>query len=136
MASDSASGWRYMLSDLDFDESEASAVLEVLNSKWLSMGPKTKEFEKAFGQYADVPYALATSNCTTALHLALVSLGIGEGDEVIVPSLTFAATSNAVLYTGAKPVFADIIALDNPLIDSQDIAKKISKNTRAIIVMH
>lgn len=136
MASDSASGWRYMLSDLDFDESEASAVLEVLNSKWLSMGPKTKEFEKAFGQYADVPYALATSNCTTALHLALVSLGIGEGDEVIVPSLTFAATSNAVMYTGAKPVFADITALDNPLIDSQDIAKKISKNTRAIIVMH
>ncbi len=125
-----------MLSDLDFDESETAAVLEVLDSKWLSMGPKTKEFETCFGQYADVPHALATSNCTTALHLALIGLGIGRGDEVIVPSLTFAATANAVLYTGAKPVFADISALDNPLVDPGDIEAKISRNTRAIIVMH
>jgi dTDP-4-amino-4,6-dideoxygalactose transaminase len=100
------------------------------------MGPKTEKFEEYFGQYADVPYALATSNCTTALHMALISLGIGNGDEVIVPSLTFAATSNAVLYTGAKPVFADITSLDCPLIDPKDIEKKISKKTRAIIVMH
>jgi len=92
------------LSDIDFDEHETSAVLDVLNSKWLSMGPKTKEFEKHFGRYADVPFTLATANCTAALHMALISLGIGKGAEVILPSLTFVATSNAVLYTGAKPV--------------------------------
>ena len=136
MASDPAADWRYMLSDLDFDDSETAAVLEVLDAKWLSMGPKTREFEKSFAEYAKAPFALATSNCTTALHLALIGLGIGRGDEVIVPSLTFAATANAVLYTGAKPVFADISAVDNPLIDPRDIEKKINRNTRAIIVMH
>jgi len=136
MDSEYTSTWKYLLSDIDFDEYETNAVLDVLNSKWLSMGPKTKEFEREFGRYADVPYAIATANCTTALHMALISLGIDKGDEVIVPSLTFVATSNAVLYTGARPVFADISSLDCPLIDPKDIEKKITRHTKAIIVMH
>ncbi|MBW2408323.1 MAG: DegT/DnrJ/EryC1/StrS family aminotransferase [Deltaproteobacteria bacterium] len=136
MSSEYTSTWKYLLSDIDFDEYETNAVLNVLNSKWLSMGPKTKEFEKDFGRYADVPFALATANCTTALHMALICLGIGQGDEVIVPSLTFVATSNSVLYAGARPVFADISSLDCPLIDPQDIEKKVTPNTKAIIVMH
>jgi dTDP-4-amino-4,6-dideoxygalactose transaminase len=128
--------WRYLLSDIDLDEREKKAVSEVLDSKWLSMGPKTQKFEEHFKQYANVPYALATTNCTTALHLALISHGIGKGDEVIVPSLTFVATSNAILYTGARPVFADIISLEHPLMDPEDIEKKITKRTKAILLMH
>ncbi len=76
------------------------------------MGKKTREFEERFSHYAGTPFALATTNCTTALHLALISLEIGKGDEVIVPSMTFVATSNAILYTGARPVFADISSLE------------------------
>ena len=128
--------WKYLLSDIDLDEREKRAVSEVLDSKWLSMGPKTQKFEERFKQHADVPYALATSNCTTALHLALISHGIGKGDEVIVPSLTFVATSNAILYTGARPVFADISSLKSPLIDPEDIERNITKHTKAILVMH
>jgi dTDP-4-amino-4,6-dideoxygalactose transaminase len=128
--------WKYLLSDIDFDEREKRAVSDVLDSKWLSMGKKTREFEESFSLYAGTPFALATANCTTALHLALISLDIGKGDEVIVPSMTFVATSNAILYTGARPVFADILSLKHPLIDPEDIEKKITKRTKAIMVMH
>ena len=128
--------WKYLLSDIDFDEREKRAVSDVLDSKWLSMGEKTREFEERFSLYAGTPFALATTNCTTALHLALISLEIGKGDEVIVPSMTFVASSNAILYTGARPVFADISSLKRPLMDPEDIEKKITKRTKAIMVMH
>jgi len=128
--------WKYLLSDLDFDEREKRAVSDVLDSKWLSMGKKTREFEERFSLYAGTPFALATTNCTTALHLALISLGIGKGDEVIVPSMTFVASSNAILYTGARPVFADISSLKHPLMDPEDIEKKITRRTKAIMVVH
>ena len=128
--------WKYLLSDIDFDEREKRAVSDVLDSKWLSMGKKTREFEERFSLYAGTPFALATTNCTTALHLALISLGIGKGDEVIVPSMTFVASSNAILYTGARPVFADISSLKYPLMDPEDIEKKITKRTKAIMVVH
>jgi dTDP-4-amino-4,6-dideoxygalactose transaminase len=128
--------WKYLLSDIDFDERERRAVSAVLDSKWLSMGPKTKEFEERFRQYSGSPFALATVNCTSALHMALVSLDIHKGDEVIVPAVTFVATSNAVLYTGARPVFADITSVKCPLIDPEDIERKITSRTKAIIVMH
>jgi dTDP-4-amino-4,6-dideoxygalactose transaminase len=136
MKSASASTWKYLLSDIDFDDRERQAVLSVLDTKWLSAGPKTGEFEQQFADYADVPFALATANCTAALHMALVGLGIGKGDEVIVPSLTFVATSNAILYTGAKPVFADISSLEHPLVDPSDVRGKITRRTKAIMVMH
>jgi len=128
--------WKYLLSDLDFDEREKRAVSDVLDSKWLSMGKKTREFEERFSLYAGTPFALATTNCTTALHLALISLGIGKGDEVIVPSMTFVASSNAILYTGARPAFTDISSLKHPLMVPEESEKKITRRTKAIMVVH
>ena len=136
MNSANAPAWKYLLSDIDFNDREKQAVVGVLDSKWLSMGNKTKEFEEKFATYAAVPFALATTNCTVAIHMALVCLGIGAGDEVIVPSLSFVASSNAILYTGARPVFADITSLERPLMDPEDVERKITGRTKAIMVMH
>jgi len=128
--------WRYPLSDIDLGKEEEREVLKVLRTRWLSTGPVTERFEKAFSEYMGDGYAIAVSNGTAALHLALAGLGIREGDEVILPSLTFVATGNAVLYVGARPVFADIVGPDNLSISPQEIEKKITKNTKAILVMH
>jgi dTDP-4-amino-4,6-dideoxygalactose transaminase len=128
--------WRYPLSDIDLGREEEQAVLRVLRSKWLSTGPATERFEKAFSAYLGQGYAIAVANGTAALHLALASLGIRDEDEVILPSLTFVATANAVLYLGAKPVFADIVDADDLSISPLEIEKKITKKTKAILVMH
>ena len=128
--------WRYPLSDIDFGKEEAQAALRVLRSGWLSTGPVTERFEKAFSKYLGGGYAVAVANGTAALHLALASLGIREEDEVIVPSLTFVATANAVLYVGARPVFADIMGFDDLTISPQEIETKITPKTKAIVVMH
>src|SRR5512140_3450097 len=100
--------WQIPLSDIDFDTEEKDAVNNVLQSKWLTMGSITQEFEQAFASHIAAKYAIAVTNATAALHLACVVAGLGPGDEAIVPSLTFVATANAVRYTGATPVFADI----------------------------
>jgi dTDP-4-amino-4,6-dideoxygalactose transaminase len=128
--------WRYPLSDIDLGKEEEREVLKVLRSRWLSTGPITEKFERAFSDYLGAGYAIAVSNGTAALHLALACLNLREGDEVILPSLTFVATANAVLYVGAKPVFADIVGTDNFNISPQEIEKKITKKTKAILVMH
>ncbi len=128
--------WRYPLSDIDLGKEEEQAVLRVLRSGWLSSGPVTERFEKAFSEYLGGRYAIAVANGTAALHLALASLGIREGDEVILPSLTFVATANAVLYVGARPVFADVIGLEDLTISPQEIEAKITPRTKAILVMH
>jgi len=128
--------WKYPLSDIDLGRDEEKAVLRVLRTRWLSTGPVTERFERTFSEYLDVGHAIAVSSGTAALHLALASLGLKGGDEVILPSLTFVATANAVLYVGAKPVFADIIGPDDLTISHQEIEKKITPRTRAIIVMH
>ena len=128
--------WKYPLSDIDLGREEERAVLRVLRSRWLSSGPVTERFEKAFSEYLGGGHAIAVSNGTAALHLALTSLGIGEEDEVILPSLTFVATANAVLYVGAKPVFADVIGFDDLNISPQEIETKITPRTKAIMVMH
>src|SRR4030067_3288505 len=99
--------WRVPLSDLDYGEAEFLAVREVLESRWLTMGGVTERFERAFADYLGARHAIAVSNATSALHLAYLALEIGPGTEVIVPSLTFVATANAAVYTGATPVFAD-----------------------------
>jgi dTDP-4-amino-4,6-dideoxygalactose transaminase len=130
------SQWRYLLSDVSFDEREEQAVVDVIRSGWLSMGPRTGEFERRLAEYLGVRHALATSNCTTALHLAVLAAGVGPGDEVIVPSLTFVATANAILYAGGTPVFADIESLERPLVSAADIAGKITPLTKCILVMH
>jgi dTDP-4-amino-4,6-dideoxygalactose transaminase len=124
------------LFDLNFGIEEEQAVLEVLRSKWISTGPKTIEFETKFANMLNVKHAVATANCTVALHLAMKVLNIKEGDEVICPSLTFVATANAIRYVNATPVFADIKNFEDLTIDPVDIERKISAKTKAIIVMH
>jgi dTDP-4-amino-4,6-dideoxygalactose transaminase len=128
--------WRYPLSDVDLGKEEEREVLRVLRSGWLSTGPVTERFEKAFSEFLGGGEAIAVSNGTAALHLALASLRIEEGDEVIVPSFTFVATANAVLYNGATPVFADIRGLKDLNISPREIEKKITRKTKAIVVMH
>ncbi len=128
--------WKVPLFDLHFEEEEKQAVMEVLDSGWISSGVKTLEFEKGFAEMTGARHAIAVSSGTAALHLAVLALGIGPGDEVIVPSLTFAATVNAVHYTGAKPVFADIVSRDDLTISSRDIERKVTERTKAIIAMH
>ena len=128
--------WQVPLADLDLGEEEIAAVTEVLCSRWLSMGPVTGKFEKCFAEYVGVKHALAVANCTAALHLAHLALGASPGDTVICPSLTFVATANAIRYTGATPVFADIISEDNLNISPDDIEAKIDKTTKGICVVH
>ncbi len=104
--------WRVPLADIVFGEQEITAVTEVLRSGWLSMGAVTQQFEQEFAAFIGAKHTLAVTNATAALHLACLAAGIGPGDEVIVPSLTFVATANAVRYTGATPVFAEVESLD------------------------
>ncbi len=112
------------------------AVQSVLQSGWLTMGSVTQGFETAFAQYTGAKHALAVSNCTDGLHMACLALGLQPGDEVILPSLTFVATANAVRYTGATPVFADIVSERNLNISPESIESCITGRTRAIIVVH
>jgi dTDP-4-amino-4,6-dideoxygalactose transaminase len=128
--------WRIPLSDIDFGSEEKNAVNAVLQSKWLTMGSVTQEFEQAFAAYVGAKHAIAVTNATAALHLACVTAGLGTGDEAIVPSLTFVATANAVRYTGATPVFADIASEQDLNISVQSIEKAITGRTRAILIMH
>ena len=128
--------WKIPLSDIDLDEEEIEEVVKVLKSKWLSMGPVTQEFEEKFSNYLGVKYAFGVSSGTAALHIAHKVIGIEQGDEVIVPSLTFVATANSVLYCGAKSVFADITSLDDFNISPDDILEKITNKTKAITIVH
>jgi perosamine synthetase len=116
-------------------EDEEGAVLEVLRSGWITQGPRVAEFEKRFSQYIGCEHAVAVSSCTTALHLALLAQGIGPGDEVICPSMSFIATANSIAYTGAKPVFGDIDP-NTFNLDPTEIAKLITPRTKAILVVH
>lgn len=124
------------LADPIIGELEKQAVLEVLDSKWLTMGEKVKIFEQDFAQLHQVPQAIAVNSCTAGLHIGLAALGIGPGDEVLVPSLTFVATSNAVLYVGATPVFIDIEGLTTPHIALSEAQKHCTPKTKAVIIMH
>ena len=124
------------LFDLNYDHEEEEAVLATLRSRWVSTGPRTVEFERLFAEALGVRHAVAVANCTCALHLGLWILGVQEGDEVIVPSLTFVATANAVRYVRATPVFCDIRGPDDLNMDSEQIESLITEKTRAIVVMH
>jgi perosamine synthetase len=118
-----------------FGEDEERAVVEVLRSGWVVQGPKVAAFERLVADYVGAQEAIATSSCTTALHLALVLLGIGPGDEVIVPSFTFIATANVVCYTGATPVFVDIDPQTYTL-DPNRVEAAITPRTKAIMPVH
>jgi perosamine synthetase len=123
------------LSRPEFGEEETHAVAAVLKSGWVSQGPKVAEFESLVAARVGAKHGVATTSCTTALHLALVAAGIGPGDEVICPSYSFIATANAVLYAGATPVFADIEA-DTWNLDPADVEKRVGPNTKAILAVH
>jgi dTDP-4-amino-4,6-dideoxygalactose transaminase len=116
-------------------EEEWQATREPLISGWLTAGPKVREFEQLFAERHNVKHAIAVTSATTALHLALVALGVGEGDEVIVPAFTWVSTANVVLYCGAKPVFCDI-DLKTFNIDPEQLKAKITSKTKAIIPVH
>jgi dTDP-4-amino-4,6-dideoxygalactose transaminase len=125
-----------LLSEPILGSEEKAALCAVIDSGWLTMGDRVAEFEKAFAALHGADAAVAVNSCTAALHLALLALGVGPGDEVLVPSLTFVATASAVLYTGAAPVFVDIESLNSPHISLEDARQKLTPNTRAVVVMH
>ena len=127
--------WKICLSDLVYGEEEEQAVLEVLRSRWLTMGPRTEAFEEKLAEVIGAEFAVSVSSCTAGLYMLLAALDIGPGDEVLVPALTFVATVNVVLNRGATPIFCDIVAPDLPLIDPEEIAAKMSPATRAVFTM-
>src|SRR5437868_7834154 len=108
-ASVNESRWRVPLSDIAVDDELLDAVLETVRSGWWSMGPRVEEFEREFAAFCQAPHAVAVANGTAALHLGLLAVGCGPGDEVIVPSLNFVAAANTIVHTGATPVFCDIV---------------------------
>jgi dTDP-4-amino-4,6-dideoxygalactose transaminase len=124
------------LFDLRLEPEDFEAVAEALRSGWLTMGPRTAEFETAFAEQLGSRHAVAVSSCTAALHLAYLGAGVGPGDEVIVPSMTFVATASAVVYCGATPVFADILGPHDLSIDPADVEARISERTKAVAVVH
>lgn len=121
---------------LNFDEKEALAAADTIRSGWISSGPKCEELERMFVDMFHVSYAVAVSNCTDALHLCCLICGVGPGDEVLCPSLTFAASANCIRYAGATPVFCDIVGPDHINMDPIDIERKITHKTKAIVVVH
>ncbi len=114
---------------------EILEVLDTLKSGWLGTGPKVNKFEKLICKYKKINNAIAVNSCTAALHLSLLAIGIKKGDEIILPSMTFAATANAIIHAGGVPVFADC-NIETLNIDIKDIEKKITKKTKAIIPVH
>jgi dTDP-4-amino-4,6-dideoxygalactose transaminase len=128
--------WQVPLFDPDLGAAEEEALIDVIRSKWLTMGDRTKAFERRFAEEIGVPVALACNSATAALHMGLAALDIGPGDEVVVPSLTFVATANAVRYCGARPVFADVASLDEWNIDAASIERVLTPATKAIVVVH
>lgn len=128
--------YKIPLFNLNFDGKEAQAAADTINSGWISTGPKCEELEKMFVDMFHVNYAVSISNCTDALHLCCLVSGVGPGDEVICPSLTFAASANCIRYAGATPVFCDIVGPEHINIDPKEIEKKITDKTKAILVVH
>jgi dTDP-4-amino-4,6-dideoxygalactose transaminase len=116
-------------------EAEIDEVVATLRSGWIGTGPRAAAFEKAFGQYVGANHAVAVNSCTAALHLAMIALGLQPGDEVIVPSMTFAATANVVIHAGGRPVLADVDRR-TMCLDPEDAARRVTARTRAVIPVH
>jgi dTDP-4-amino-4,6-dideoxygalactose transaminase len=122
--------------DVRLEESHVEAVAATLRSGWLTMGPRIKEFEAEFAAHLGIEHAVAVSSCTSALHLAYLAAGIGPGDEVIVPGITFVASAAAVRYCGGTPVLAEIAGQADLGLDPEDVAGRISARTKAICAVH
>lgn len=117
------------------EKEEIDEILDSLNIGWIGTGPKVARFESDFKEYIGAPHAIAVSSCTAGLHLSVLAMGVTAQDEVIIPSMTFAATANAVIHVGAKPVFVDV-SDDEMTIDVEDVKRKITAKTKAIIPVH
>jgi dTDP-4-amino-4,6-dideoxygalactose transaminase len=128
--------WSPALTDVVVSEDDVGAVLECLSEGWLTMGPRTQAFETALADMYGVEHAVAVSSCTAALHLALLGAGIGAGDEVLVPAMTFVAGAAAVRYCGATPVFVESRGPHDLNIDPDDAARLLGPRTRAVLTTH
>lgn len=129
--------WKVNLFQLNYDQREYDAVMETLRSGWLTMGPRTQEFEAAYAaELGQGSRCLAVANGTAALHIAVLASGVGPGDEVIVPSLTFIADLNSVRMSGADVVLADVTSKSDWAMDPADIEAKITPRTKAVMIVH
>lgn len=128
--------WRIPLFETDFGPAELEAVQKPVRDGWITMGEITAQLEREFAERCGVKHAIAVNNCTAALHLAVAAAGIGPGDEVICPTLTFVATANAVRYTGATPVFCNSVGPQDLNIGSDEVAARVGPRTRAVLVVH
>lgn len=125
-----------LVSEPSLGDDEKTALAAVIESGWVTMGDRVREFEQSFARLHEAEDAVAVGSCTAALHLILHALGIGPGDEVLVPSLTFVATANSVLYVGARPVFVDIESAEVPLMSLEEAEAKCTSRTKAVILVH
>lgn len=130
------SNWRVPLTDIRVSEDDVQAVLECLREGWLTMGPRTQRFEQELAQSIGTPHAVTVSSGTAALHLACQAAGLGPGDEMIVPAFTFVASASAARFVGAKPVLCDILGPHDLNIDVEDVARRITPRTRAVMAVH
>jgi dTDP-4-amino-4,6-dideoxygalactose transaminase len=128
--------WSLPLTDVQLTDEDVAAFIGVLESGWLTMGPRTREFEAAFAERFGSPHAVAVSSGTAALHLALLAAGVGEGDEVLVPAMTFVAGAAAVRYTGARPVLVESIGPEDPNLDPDHVKRLVGPRTRAVLATH
>jgi len=130
------SQWTVPLTDVRVSEEDIAAVLDCLRSGWLTMGPRTADFEQAFAAYVGARHAIAVSSGTAALHLAAMASGLGPGDEMIVPGLTFVASASAARFVGAEPVLCEIVGPNNLNLDAADVEARITPRTRAVMAVH
>lgn len=124
------------LFDMRLSDADVESVVATLRSGWLTMGPRTEHFEGSFGQHLDVRHAIAVSSCTAALHLAYLAAGVGPGDEVVVPAITFVASAAAVRQCGARPVLAEVEGPHDLGVDPEDVAALITPRTKAVCAVH
>jgi dTDP-4-amino-4,6-dideoxygalactose transaminase len=130
------SDWRVPLTDIEVPEQDVQAVLECLESGWLTMGPRTQAFERGLADFVSTPHAITVSSGTAALHLALLAAGVGSGDEVIAPAFTFVASASAARFVGAEPVLCDVKSAYDFNIDPVDVERRITPRTRAVVAVH
>src|SRR5437667_11757492 len=130
------SRWQVPLADVRVDEELLAAVRDTVASGWWSTGPRVAEFERQFSDYFGADQALAVSSGTAALHLAVLALGCGPGDEVVLPSLNFVAAANAVSHTGARPVFCDIVGASDLNLEPRNVESSLTDRTKAVLVLH
>ena len=128
--------WTLPLTDLELSEEDVTAYLAVLESGWLTMGPRTIEFEIAFAERLGAPHAVAVSSGTAALHLAMLAAGVGDGDEVIVPAMTFVGGAAAARYCGAEPVLVESVGPEDLNLDPKDVERLVGPRTRAVLATH